>query len=91
MIIALLDDDDDDSEVEEITPCKQPESPCKLPLSSLRAQVKEATDAIAKAKKDLAIAQKKKNAFCSLRRSRVSVFRNPGTDANILSSILAMH
>ena len=80
MIIALLDDDDDDdSEIEEIIPCSQPESPCKLPLSTMRARVKEATDAIAKAKRDLAIAQKKKNAFCSLRRSTVSVLLCTGT------------
>lgn len=87
MIIALLEDDDDDSEVEEITPCNQPVSPCKLPLTTMRARVKEATDAIAKAKRDLVIAQKKKNAFCSLRRSRVSVLLCTGTLMLILCQV----
>ena len=79
MIISLPEDDGDDSEIEDITPCNQPVSPCKLPLATMRTRVKEATDAIAKATRDLVIAQKKKNTFCSLRRSMVSVLLCTGT------------
>jgi len=81
MIIALLDDDDDDSEDDEASPRKRPESPCEMSLSGMKARVKEAADAIAKATKDLATVQKKKNAFCSLRRSKVIIplRRRPAT------------
>lgn len=73
MINKLLDSDEDDDEDFEPSPRKRPESPCEMSLSGMKARVKEAADAIAKATKDLAIVQKKKNAFCSLRRSNVIV------------------
>jgi hypothetical protein len=71
MIIELLDESE--SEDEEASPRKGPESPCEMSSSGMKARVKEAADAIAKVTKDLAIVQRKKNAFCSLRRSKVII------------------